>query len=121
MTIRFKLIAAALGLVVATGAVAEASANPVRTIAVTHGAKTVKVVAHPHHRLHFANRMVKHIRIAHRAPTLVKLVKVHAPKTFVKTVGVKTFKTTKIARINKAPLQRHAMFHRAGAKVTVVR
>ena len=119
MSIRFKLIAAALGLVVATGAVADASANVIKKTVVIHNTKTIKVVARPH-RLHFGTRIVKHVRIVHRAPTLVKVVKMHGPRT-VKTVGVRTFGFKKVVRINKAPLQHHAMNHRIGTKVTVIR
>jgi hypothetical protein len=119
MTLRFKMIAAVLGLAVATGAVADASANTVRkTVVLHHGAvtKTVKVVTHPLHRLRIGTRIVKSVRIVHRAPALVRVVKAPAPHRFVKT-----FTTKRIVRINRAPLQHHAMIHRIGGKTTIVR
>lgn len=125
MTIRFKFIAAALGLALALGAVADANANTVvkKTVAThaIHAKTSTKIVAGQHHRIRFGTRIVKHVRIAHRAPLLVKVAQAPVRKVVVtKTVGMKTV-GTKVVRVTKAPLVRHAMFHRAGAKVTVVR
>jgi hypothetical protein len=97
---RFKIIATALGLVVAAGAIGQASAETiVKTVKVATltGAKVTKVVVLPHHRLHFGNRIVKHIRIVRVAPRHVRVVK-----------------------IEKLGLQHHAMNHRVVTK-TVIR
>ena len=136
MTPRFKLIAAALGLVVATGAIGDASAKTiVKTVA--HTSKATRIVSHRPHRLHFGTRIVKHVRFVHRAPLRPTVVAVGArpvvvAKTVVarplaativrtKIVRARTFMRTKIAHVAKRPLlERHAMMRHAG-KTTIIR
>ena len=85
---KFKILAAALGLVLATGAIGDVSAKtstitPVTTHSVsgkafatkTFAKKTVatKTVALKHHRVHLARHGVKTVKIAHKMTTRAKI------------------------------------------------
>lgn len=111
MTPRFKLLAAALGLVIATGAIGDVSAKTIaaKTIAAktikpvavhTVAGKTTKTmkIAGKHHRVHLTRRGTTHAKLAHSA-------KIHAK--IAHRIGLKHVAT--------------AMNHRTGAKAVVVR
>lgn len=103
MNTRSKLIAAVLGLAVAAGAIGDASATTIgKTVkARTVVTKSVKLAAPTLHRLHVGTRVVKRVRIVHRAPILV---------------------VKKVVRITRRPLlQRQATAHRLIVKKTVIR
>jgi hypothetical protein len=109
MTSRFKFVAtAALGLVLAAGTLADASARTV-----THHAHVAKTQTHVKiatkgHRLHVA-----HLRHAH------KLHVAHRKGHVVKATGLKTTKEAGTAISHR---ERHAENHRVATKpVSVVR
>ena len=108
---RFKLFAvAALGLALATGAVADASAKTIGT----HPARTVHAKAGTHkiHRLAVAHAARVHrIHVAHR-PTAR-----HAAKQHLAETGAP--RSPKAGRTTKR--QHQAMAHHAGGKTIVTR
>lgn len=119
MNTRSKLIAAALGLIVATGAIGEASAKTItatRTITATKTVKPIKMVktvkVAGHHRIHLAHRGVKHVTLAHRLTPRVKIAR--------KVIGKPVAKVT-MMKSRLVGTQSNAMIHRSVAKTTVVR
>ncbi len=84
---RSKILAAALGLVIATGAIGGASAQtnaPAGTakpvLAQSVPSKTIaskpvagKIATGKHHRIHLAHRGTKHLTLAHRATSRAKV------------------------------------------------
>ena len=117
MNTRFKFLAAALGLVIATGAVGDASAKIVtasKTVTQTKSIKPARVTSVGYrHRLHFVHRgVVKHVVIAHRLAPRITL----AHKIALKPVAKAT-----VFKSRLAGAQRSAMMHRSVTKTTVVR
>ncbi len=101
MNTRSKLIAAILGLVVAAGAIGDASARTFAKRTHVVAASSTKIVVRKLHRPLIGTRVVKHVRFVHRAPV----------------VGVK-----RIVRVTKRPLlTKQAFAHRVIVKKTVIR
>ncbi len=107
MNVRLKMFAAALGLIVAAGTIADASAEPIRRTVIT------KTVYAGHLHRHFGARFADHVRIVRRAPVAVRIVHrgpvlarvVHRGPTFV--------------RVAKRTFVRHAMFNRSARPIFV--